>query len=158
MSQIEERIKKFYYEERNGVSQNHRSDGLPVTYKKKKALAYFYIKNSGETNILPPKFKEKVVDIFRSKKMEKHLISVDYAQTLSHEKTHFQLVEWTRNLELRSAVSKWGLIKRVMRLKTYDRKNEDHEFHILLERHFGKFPIDTYPYPSRYKIKIIFRI
>ena len=134
MNKIEKRIKKYYYDESHGISKNHRSDGLPVTYKKETAMAYFYIKKNGGTNILPPDFRQKVVDIFRSRKMEKHLKYVNKAQTLSHENTHYQWVEWTRNLKLRSAVSKWAKIKRMLRLKTYDNETENYEFHVLLER------------------------
>ena len=135
MPSPEERIKKYYAEESDGIPKNRRMNGIPVRHKKKNAIVFFYMEGARSLNF-GPKFQNRIRRIIESRLLDNELMQCDFGEISSDGKYHYVTVEWWKSLRLRQAILSYGqIIRRAMRIKKTKKTGTKFEFHIVL----GKF-------------------
>ena len=132
MSFVEERTKKYYAEQSDGVPKNPRMNGFAVRHRKRDALVYFYIKGAKYVK-LPPKFENYIRRFIEQRRLDKDLEHCDFAQTFIEKDSCYEIVEWSSSLRLRQAIRQYGVIIRAMRVKITKKLHTKFVFHVLLE-------------------------
>ena len=128
----EERIKNYYAEESGGVPKNCRMNGIPVKYKNKKSIVYFYIEGAKILQF-SPRFENNIRRIFDERVLHSELMHCDYAATSIEKDKRHEIVEWSTSVRLRSAILQYGKVKRAMKIKTIKNLLTKYAFHVLLE-------------------------
>ena len=134
MPNPEERIKKYYAEESDGIPKNRRMNGIPVRHKKKNAIVFFYMEGARSSN-LGPKFRNRTRKIIESRLLDEELRQCDFGEIFSDGKYEYVIVEWWKSLRLRQAILAYGqIVRRAMRIKKTKKTGTKFEFHIVLAK------------------------
>ena len=115
-----------------GTRKNRRMKGIPVKYRSKDAVVYFYIAGARFTEF-GSKFENNVRRIIETRVLDQDLLQCDYATNFSIGNCYYNIVEWTTSLRLRQAILKHGTIQRGMRIKLTEKAVVKYEFHVILE-------------------------